>query len=147
MTDAEIIKAFDILDKFEFFQGQRAGRELWFDKPIDVQNADIENFSSDVKFLKDLINRQNAEIERRKNNLFCKVEIDEETMRSIINEKVAEFEIDIKAIKVEAIKEFAERLMEKSWDADTRVGYVQVVDVGDIEDLVKEMVGESNGNQ
>lgn len=64
MTDAEIIKAFDILDKFEFFGGQRAGRELWFDKPVDVQNADIENFSSDVRFLKDLINRQQAEIER-----------------------------------------------------------------------------------
>lgn len=28
----------------------------------------------------------------------------------------------------------ADALTEKSWDADTRCGYVQVVDVGDIED-------------
>lgn len=26
----------------------------------------------------------------------------------------------------------AEKLLEKAWDADTRIGYVQVVDVGDI---------------
>lgn len=63
MTDKEIIKALDILDKFDFFQGQRAGRELWNDKPFDVQNKDIENFSKDVAFLKDFINRQKAEIE------------------------------------------------------------------------------------
>lgn len=28
----------------------------------------------------------------------------------------------------------ADALLEKSWDADTRIGYVQVVDVGDIEE-------------
>ena len=28
----------------------------------------------------------------------------------------------------------ADALLEKAWDADTRVGYVQVVDVGDIEE-------------
>lgn len=28
----------------------------------------------------------------------------------------------------------ADALLEKAWDADTRIGYVQVVDVGDIED-------------
>ena len=29
-------QAIDILEKFDFFQGQRAGRELWSDKPKDV---------------------------------------------------------------------------------------------------------------
>ena len=144
MTDAEIIKANNILDKFDFFN-QRAGRELWSDKPKDIQDKDIENFSNDVKFLKDLINHQKAEIEelkdiisrlqdafkrankygveadkeiqqlkaeieRRKNNLFCKVVIDKETTQNIINEKVADFELDIKSIKAEAIKEFAESI-------------------------------------
>jgi hypothetical protein len=28
----------------------------------------------------------------------------------------------------------ADALLEKVWDADTRIGYVQVVDVGDIQD-------------
>lgn len=60
-TDNELIKANDILDKSDFFN-QRAGRELWGDKPKDVQDKDIEAFSSDVMFLKYFINCQQAEI-------------------------------------------------------------------------------------
>lgn len=66
MTDNEIIKAWDILAKLDFFGGQRAGRELWNEKPVDVQNEDIENFTKDIAFLKEFINRQKAEIERLK---------------------------------------------------------------------------------
>lgn len=64
MEDLEIIKAFDILDKMEFFGGQRAGRELWFNKPIDIQDKDIGNFLRDIDFLKIFIDSQQAEIER-----------------------------------------------------------------------------------
>lgn len=39
----------DILDQWEFFYGQRAGRELWADKPREVQEKDIENFNRDMK--------------------------------------------------------------------------------------------------
>ena len=38
----------DILDKMDFFQGQREGRELWNDKPFEVQEQDIANFSRDI---------------------------------------------------------------------------------------------------
>ena len=93
MTDQEIIKAFDILDKFEFFGGQRASRELWFNKPIDVQNKDIGGFLRDLDFLKQFINRQQAEIERLKATLDCY----EETSGN-------------KKAKAEAVKEFAEAL-------------------------------------
>jgi chromosome segregation ATPase len=48
-------QAMDILDKMDFFQGQRAGRELWNDKPLDVQEQDIANFSRDVNLLKNYI--------------------------------------------------------------------------------------------
>lgn len=41
-------RAIDILDKWEFFYGQRAGRELWADKPTEVQNEDIANFCRDL---------------------------------------------------------------------------------------------------
>ena len=44
-------QAIDILEKFDFFQGQRAGRELWNDKPKDIQDKDIENFSRDCRLL------------------------------------------------------------------------------------------------
>ena len=65
MTDNEIIKANDILDKFDFFN-QKAGYEHWIGMPKDVQDKDIKDKENDIKFLKDLINRQQAEIERLK---------------------------------------------------------------------------------
>ena len=49
-------QAIDILERFDFFQGQRAGRELWNDKPKDVQDKDIADFSRDVGLLKEYIN-------------------------------------------------------------------------------------------
>ena len=48
-------QAIDILEKFDFFQGQRAGRELWNSKPKEVQDEDIFNFSKDVALLKEYI--------------------------------------------------------------------------------------------
>lgn len=38
----------DILAMWEFFYGQRAGRELWADKPKEIQDKDIENFNRDM---------------------------------------------------------------------------------------------------
>ena len=46
------IKVFDILDKMEFFQGQRAGRELWNDKPKEVQDKDISDFIKDINYIR-----------------------------------------------------------------------------------------------
>lgn len=48
-------KIIDILDKFQFFQGQRAGRELWLNKPIEVQEEDLENFNKDIRTIRDYI--------------------------------------------------------------------------------------------
>lgn len=70
MTDNEIKKALDILDRFDLFGGQRAGRELWNEKPVDVQNEDIENFVKNVVFIKDLINRLQAGKENLKDILY-----------------------------------------------------------------------------
>ena len=50
MTKQE--KVFDILNKFEFFQGQRAGRELWNDKPKEVQDKDISDFIKDINYIR-----------------------------------------------------------------------------------------------
>ena len=46
------IKVFDILDKIEFFQGQRAGRELWSNKPKEVQDKDISDFIKDINYIR-----------------------------------------------------------------------------------------------
>ena len=77
MTDNEIIKVKDILEKWEFFLGQRAGRELWFDKPAEIQDKDIYNFLRDLKSVKDLITRQQAEIENLK--------VENQSLRSAAN--------------------------------------------------------------
>ncbi len=53
----ELEKAFDILDKFSFLGGQRAGRELWNDKSREVQDEDIANFNRDIEYLRDFIRK------------------------------------------------------------------------------------------
>ena len=53
----EFEKAIEILDKLAFFGGQRAGRELWNDKPREVQDEDIANFNRDIEYLKDIIRK------------------------------------------------------------------------------------------
>lgn len=45
----EFQEVMDILDKWEMFLGQRAGRELWADKPTDVQDKDLADFNRDLE--------------------------------------------------------------------------------------------------
>ena len=42
----------DILAKWEFFYGQRSGRELWTDKPKAVQDQDIADFCRDLEIVR-----------------------------------------------------------------------------------------------
>lgn len=52
-----IDRAIEILDKWEFFYGQRAGWELWADKPTEVQNEDIANFCRDLGLVREALER------------------------------------------------------------------------------------------
>lgn len=45
----------NILDRMDFFQGQRAGRELWHDKPFEVQEQDIADFTKGIAAVKAFI--------------------------------------------------------------------------------------------
>lgn len=51
------LKALEIIDKRDFFN-DRAGRELWNEKPIDIQNDDIKNAHDDYNLLKEYILNQ-----------------------------------------------------------------------------------------
>ena len=53
----ELEKALEILNKLSFFGGQRAGRELWNEKPREVQDEDIASFSRDIEYLRDFIRK------------------------------------------------------------------------------------------
>ena len=90
------------------------------------------NRNYDTDIVLDLINRQKAEIERLKQSL----NIELENFATEYDNK----------IKSEAVKEFAERLKTEyakgmSWFKKKESYYV---DAGDIDNLVKEMVGEDN---
>lgn len=85
------------------------------------------NYETDIVL--DLINRQKEQIEELKERFT----LDFEKMES---------EYDCK-IKVEAYKEFAEKLKEKSFQSFGNYGITRdVVEVCDIDNLLKEMVGE-----
>ena len=48
-------RAMEILDKWEFFQGQRAGRELWAEKPKEVQDKDIADFCQELALIREAL--------------------------------------------------------------------------------------------
>lgn len=54
-TPDEIKKGLECLDRMQFFMGQRAGRELWNEKPHDVQERDLEQYNRDVDMVRVLI--------------------------------------------------------------------------------------------
>ena len=59
MTREEAI--IDILEKWSFFFGQRAGRELWGDKPKSVQDQDIADFNRDMEIVRAALRPVNRE--------------------------------------------------------------------------------------
>ncbi len=93
---------------------------------------------STTPYVLDLINRQQAEIERLQSAWFKK----EETMQMIAKEKQQYFD-ELQTARAEAIKEFAERLDDSLCKniGPSRKLYWKIS--ADIDNLVKEMVGES----
>lgn len=59
MSEITTNEVLEILDKIEMFQGQRAGRELWADKPTEVQDEDIENFNRDIGKIRKYVESNN----------------------------------------------------------------------------------------
>ena len=59
MSEIKTSEVLEILDKMEMFQGQRAGRELWADKPREVQEQDLTNFNRDIEKIRKYIESQN----------------------------------------------------------------------------------------
>jgi hypothetical protein len=121
MTDAEIIKAL----------------EWWITAVHNIGSVTISK--EEMLAVNDLINRQKAEIERLNVELSARMEL----------EKIAKAEFtllsayfQVKSVRAEAIKEFAERLKTQGFDGMNVVIPEDVVFVDDIDNLVKEMVGE-----
>ena len=158
MTDKEIIRALECCSSDEAMICEECplNEECYNDElplaelALDIINRQQEQLEAAIAgqgTLQKTLAEKNAEIERRKNNLFCKVVIDEEEMRNIINEKVAEFELDIESIKSEAIKEFADlaikAICEKVSAPTPTESYIVEKCIEAIDNLVKEMVGDA----
>ena len=171
MTDNEIIKVKDILEKWEFFLGQRAGRELWFDKPAEIQDKDIYNFLRDLKSVKDLITYQQSEnkrlgkevdlvsiqfqdlqeryeeaqakIDKLKECPKCVYEYDGEIMEYCVQGPCSNFKT-VGQVKAEAYKECIEKVRKLAVGMHPCSDELRVFD-SDLDNLLKEKVGESDG--
>lgn len=121
MTDNEIIKALECCTDESY--------ENCNECPYSTDTLSCER----LKLLEDsleLINRQNAEIERLKKEVF------------VARDAYISIQDRYEHTKAEAYKEFAERLNEKAQIADCFDSYNMVVGTHFIDNLLKEMVGE-----
>ena len=133
-----ITKAFEILDRLDFFGGQRAGRELWAEKPLEVQNKDIENFSRDVAFLRLLINR----LEEKNSNLTSDLISLKEKFELLKTEKDNLIKT-YSECQVANLKEFVKRLKVLFPSDNEPYQYWEIHEGTD--NLLKEMVEGNNG--
>ena len=128
ITDSEIIKAL----------------ECYMDcdcKNCPCQTEDSHCLDLDEGLILDLINRQKAEIERLEKRLdMSRKELSRRRERNIQNSELnLKLLSELKIVKSEAIREFAERLKVKAaWDARDNT----VVHLYDIDSIVKEMTEE-----
>ena len=155
MTDNEIIKALecrvphdtvclDALDLINHLKAEneqyKADKEEYIKDYEELENK-LKYAEAERKFEHQRIAYQQAEIERLKEeNKKQKLVIEE--IEDTINPLPFETDFDkaIRTAKSEAIKEFAERLKEKA--TSTFYEERKYVDTEDIDNLVKEMVGE-----
>ena len=123
MTDNETIKALQICSDDE----ADTCRDCPYSNDWTICNELL------AKDALDLINRQQAEIERL--NACVKTE---DEVRAIAKETIQQY---ILTARAEAVKEFAERLKKKSQKRTSDI-YGERVYMQDIDILVKEMVGD-----
>lgn len=125
MTDNEIIKALECCSNNVLYE---QCVNCPYEKYLEKGHTCIIKATKNAL---DLINRQNAEIERL-NNTFI---LARDSGKSII-------QLNIEKIKAEAVKEFAERLHGKA--KARRVGdiFVYGITLDDINETKKEMVGD-----
>ena len=121
---------------------------------LELENLKVENQSlrTAANSLKMHYEEAQAEIERLKSCVKSEDEVREIAKRTIepLVKEITREQIDIavKYAKSESYKEFAERLKEKSEIVhlfSVRTGDRYMVDIDDIDNTLKEMVGENNG--
>lgn len=124
-TDEEIIKALECHINAE-----------------DCVSCEVFDWCEEIlltELVLDLISRQKSEIERLKETPKCVYEYDGEVTEYCVQGPCSNFKT-VEQIKAEAYKEFAARL--KSYLLLNEKGSISVISFENIDNLLKEMVGE-----
>ena len=156
MTDNEIIKAANDCDSCVVFTVVDWDKNEHIDITLadlvgilNRQQAEIEKLNIELQAMRGAANSYKAEIERLQKNLEeAHIDIKEhlaeiENLKKLVVEKHNknnELHKYLQYVKAEAVKEFAERLREKGCELEETGGFL--LDEDDIDNLVKEMVGE-----
>ena len=141
----DVMKALDIIDKMDFFQGQRAGRELWLEKPFEVQEQDIADFSQGIEFVKNLVTnalallRELTEQNLELGGVILKKDAEIERLKAEM--KILRCEDCWNLAQTEALTEFKKRLVEKTQLIPTvfNAHFLRLVS-----QVISEMKGENN---
>ena len=143
MTKQE--KVFDILDKMELFQGQRAGRELWNDKPKEVQDKDIADFIKDINYIRSYL--QDSVVLSREEYEDYKKHVDncvEEYHRGQHEAEVYYKNIQIPRERKETAEKIFKMLISKL-DSNQFLSGKRIIMEVDVENLVKQFDVEIEG--
>ena len=132
LTDEEIIKALECCIS-------TTTEEACAGCPFNKQKLCDKDQWALERYALDLINRQKAEIEKMKECPKCVYEYDGEVTEYCVQGPCPNFKT-VEQIKTEAYKEFAARL--KSYLLLNEKGSISVISFENINDLLKEMVGE-----
>ena len=114
MTDAEIIKALECCLKAETGSDCEKLNCPAFTATGCIYLLASTGYDIDTMYhgliasALDIINRQQAEIEKLQNRVICKVSFDGERLEKFKSDLVRLLEPELKAIRVDAIREFAE---------------------------------------
>ena len=131
---------FDILDKFEFFQGQKAGRELWNDKPKEVQDKDIADFIKDINYIRSylqdsvMLSREEYDTLKAENDKYVKDCIDYIATINKLENKV--WEVEQQASKETAEKIF--KMLISKLDSNQFLSGKRIIMEVDVKNLAKQ---------
>ena len=145
-------KVLDLINRQEEKIKTLQDKYRWLDQESDILKADVENLNR----ICDEVNAENqslkAEVERLKNAYKqCAWERDvfAEDIKEEIKKDCSYLMLDIKTIKAEAYKEFAEKLKEKhrritDYDEAGFGCQIFIVEESYIDNLLNELVGDNN---
>lgn len=136
-------------EKVEHFADKTIATLQAENERLEVENQSLRGAANSLKMN---YKEAQAEIERLQNaynQVAWERDIFAEDMKEEIKKDCSYLMLDIKTIKSEAVKEFAERVKEKIYTAHFGRGknefFVTTINPDDLDNLIKEMVGENNG--